>query len=202
MPESCAPPAPELEVTDQDVLEAMQEMQGYLDITPGDFKELYLKAFAHARRRLLRSRKIKEIMSAPVLTARGDTPLPQVAEALAARGVSGLPVLDEAGQVVGVISQKDFLRLMQGTSQGSLMALVSRCMTGQGCLVGELRGGVASDIMSSPAVCLAPENTAAEAAELFSARCLHRAPVVDAQGALVGIVTRDDLLRPEGERRS
>jgi CBS domain-containing protein len=200
MAESCAP-GPELVVTDQDVLEAMQEIQGYLDITPGDFKELYLKAFAHARRRLFQARKIKEAMTRQVLTARPGDPLPQVAEAMAARGVSGAPVLNEAGKVIGVISEKDFLGLIQGGGEGSLMALISGCLGGRGCLVGHLQGKTAGDIMTSPAISLGPEASLAEAAELLAARGINRVPVVDGQGLLLGIVTRSDLLRPAGEMR-
>lgn len=201
MADNCAQPGLTPEVSDQDILEAMQEIQGYLDITPGDFKDLYLRAFAHARRRLFQARKIEEVMTTQVLTVRRDELLAQAAAALAARGVSGAPVVDEAGRVVGVISEKDFLGLMQGGAQGSLMALVAGCLGGGGCLVGHLRDKTAGDIMTAPAISLGPETSVAEAAELFAARGVNRAPVVDGQGLLLGIVTRGDLLCPAVGRR-
>jgi CBS domain-containing protein len=179
----------------------MQEIQGYLDITPGDFKEVYLKALAHARRRLYQLRKVKEVMTSQVLAMKPADPLPEVAAALAARGVSGAPVVDEAGRVAGVISEKDFLRLMYGGPKTSFMALVSGCLGGQGCLVSHLHGKTAGDIMTSPAISVGPETSVAEAAELFAAQNINRAPVVDAQGRLLGVVTRSDLLRPAEERR-
>ena len=45
---SCPP-----ELSDEDILEVMKSIEGYLDITPSDFREIYLKAYQQARRRLL-----------------------------------------------------------------------------------------------------------------------------------------------------
>ncbi|MCB2187708.1 MAG: CBS domain-containing protein [Deltaproteobacteria bacterium] len=195
MNEDRSPASLNLEVTDQDILEAMQEIQGYLDITPGDFKELYLKAFQHARKRFLNSRRAAEVMTTRVVTVADTTPLQEVAETMAAQGVAGVPVLDERGAVAGVISEKDFLALMQEGRGGTFMSVVAGCLSTRGCLVAHLRGKTAAEIMSAPAVCVGPEDTVGQMAELFTARGINRAPVVDPQGRLLGIVTRSDLLR-------
>ncbi len=51
---ACAP----LQISDDDIFSAMREISGYLDITPSDFKELYLKAYQHAISRLTRSVRV------------------------------------------------------------------------------------------------------------------------------------------------
>jgi CBS-domain-containing membrane protein len=102
-PEACAPGP--TEISDEDILKAMKEMEGYLDITPGDFKEIYLHAYEHALKRLLRAVPAKEVMSKAVAAVDVDTPLKDVAGIMASRGVSGVPVLDQNRAVVGVISE-------------------------------------------------------------------------------------------------
>jgi CBS-domain-containing membrane protein len=184
-----------LEVSDQDVLLAMQEFQGYLDITPGDFKELYIKAFHHALSRLGASRRAEEIMTSQVVWVGLDAPLPQVAQLMADRGVSGVPVLDQGQKIAGIISNRDFLRLMGGEQVHSLMGLAAQCLSSQGCLVSHLREHSAHDIMSAPAVCVGPEANLSQMAQLMSQHAVNRLPVVDAQGNLLGIVSRADLLR-------
>ena len=99
----------ELDLTDQDVYEAMKAIPGYLDITPGDFKELYRHAYRRALERLSRSVTAKDIMARDVSSVRPDTPLHEVADIMGRRGISGVPVVDAGGIVMGVISETDFL---------------------------------------------------------------------------------------------
>ena len=74
--EACVP----VDISDDDIYEAMKDISGYLDITPGDFKEVYLKAYRHAVLRLTRSVRVTEVMTKDVAAVSGDTPLEVVAE--------------------------------------------------------------------------------------------------------------------------
>ena len=65
-PESA--PTPGIEIKEEDILEAMRAIPGYLDITPGDFKEVYRLAFQHALERLSRAVTAAEIMTTDVVT--------------------------------------------------------------------------------------------------------------------------------------
>ena len=56
-----------IELKDEDIYEAMQDIPGYLDITPGDFKEVYRLAFQHALERLSREVTAAEIMTTDVV---------------------------------------------------------------------------------------------------------------------------------------
>ena len=87
-------PTPGIEIKDEDILEAMRAIPGYLDITPGDFKEVYRLAFQHALERLSRAVTAAEIMTTDVVAVNPDTPVAEVAAAMGRRGVSGVPVVD------------------------------------------------------------------------------------------------------------
>ena len=72
--------------------------------------------------------KATDIMSAPVHVVRRDTDLIAAATLLAENGIAGAPVTDPAGRIVGVISEKDFLRRMGAGRSGSFMQVVARCL--------------------------------------------------------------------------
>jgi CBS domain-containing membrane protein len=196
--EACVP----VDISDDDIFEAMSDIPGYLDITPGDFKEVYLKAYQHALRRLARSILTESVMNREVVFVREDTPLKEVAELMAYRKVSGVPVLDDKGRVVGVISEKDFLAVMGAEQADRFMMVIAQCLLGKGCLAAPNRARFAKDIMTSPAVTVKPETPILEVADIFTRKKVNRAPVVDAEGRMVGIVSRADVLKssffPEG----
>ena len=90
-----------VDITDEDVYDAMKEIPGYLDITPGDFKEVYRQAYRRAVERLRRSVKAKDVMTREVIFVDINTPMKEVAQTLGSHGISGLPVVDLEGMVVG-----------------------------------------------------------------------------------------------------
>ena len=184
-----------IDLKDEDIYEAMKSIPGYLDITPGDFKEVYHLAYAHALERLSRAVTAREIMTREVVSVRPDTPLAEVAEAMGSRGISGVPVVDDAGRVVGVISEKDFLTHLGVAEPKNFMTLVASCLQSQGCVALPIKKRLAADLMSSPAVTVGPETSVKEIAALFTAKGINRVPVTDPDGRLLGIVTRGDLVK-------
>lgn len=188
---------PVLSISDDDVMLAMKDIPGYLDVTPGDLKEIFRYAYRHAFDRIRRSVRASDIMSTKVIFAREDTPLAGVAELMAASGVSGIPVLDEDGKVAGMISEKDFLHHMAGEKTSRFMSIITICMNTKGCTVSPLRNKTAADIMNSPAVTVSEETTAFEIAELFNSKGINRVPVIDSSGRLAGIVSRTDLIKAQ-----
>lgn len=184
-----------VDLSDKDIFDAMTEIPGYLDITPGDFKEVYLKAYQHALARLTRSVKVEEIMTAEVASVFRKTPIQEVAELMARRRVSGVPVLDDENSVVGVISERDFLRTMGGEQAGTFMDVVADCLRGGSCLAAPMRVQCAEDIMSAPALTVTPDTPLTEVAHIMANRKINRVPVVDAAGRLIGIASRADLVR-------
>jgi CBS domain-containing membrane protein len=188
-------PRAKIDLNEEDIVAAMQEIPGYLDITPGDFKEIYALAFQHALERLKREVTVAEIMTWEVVAVKPYTPLAEVAGAMGVRGVSGVPVVDDSDRVVGVVSEKDFLRRMGVEDSQNFMTLVASCLRSKGCVALPIKKQTAGDLMSAPAVTVTPETRVRDLAELFAARHINRAPVTNAEGQLVGIVTRGDLVK-------
>lgn len=135
-------------------------------------------------------------MASPVVTVRRETPLKDVARLLINHGVSGVPVVDDAGAVVGVVSEGDFLVKEQGAGEihhRRLARLFGESSEARAQLE-KVEARTAGEAMTSPAITVAPGNAIRDAAALMTRRSVNRLPVVDG-GRLVGIVTRADLLR-------
>ena len=186
--------SPRIELSDEDIYEAMKDIKGYLDVTPADLKEIYKFAYTHAFNRLTTSIRAKDIMTREVHSVVRTTPLSEVAVVMAAQGISGLPVLEENGKVSGVISEKDFLAIMGAKDRKHFMAVVAECLKG-GCVALPIREKNAGDLMSSPPITVGESATLTEIATLFAKRNINRVPVIDGEGKLIGIVSRADVVR-------
>lgn len=183
-----------IELSDQDIYDAMKKIPGYLDITPGDFKEIYMLAFQHAKDRLTRSTKAKDVMTREVVYVSPETPLKDVAVSMADHGISGVPVVDGGHEVVGIVSEKDFLSHLGTTGRRSFMGVVAECLEGTGCLAVSILKQKAGDIMTSPAVTVGEDTPILEIADTFGRLKINRVPVVDQDRRLVGILSRADVL--------
>jgi CBS domain-containing membrane protein len=194
-----AKPAPSptagIEIKDEDILEAMRAIPGYLDITPGDFKEVYRLAFQHALERLSRAVTAAEIMTTDVVTVKPDTPVAEVAAAMGRRGVSGVPVVDAGQKVVGVVSEKDFLTRMGVQDAKNFMSLVATCLMTKGCVALPSECALAGDLMNSPAVTVAPNTPVKDIARLLTQKSINRVAVTDPAGRLLGLVSRGDIVK-------
>ncbi len=189
-------PALPPEISDDDVYAAMKEIEGYLDITPGDFKILYGLAYRHAVSRLAQSVRARDVMTRDVVSVHRDTPLTEVARIMALRRISGVPVLDAEERVTGVISEKDFVSHLCGNgSLRSFMEMVASCLSTNGCLSLPMRHQQAQDIMTRPAVTVREEATLSEIAGLMAEKRINRVPVTDEDGRLVGVVARADIVQ-------
>jgi CBS domain-containing protein len=132
-------------------------------------------------------------MTRDVATVALEASLKDVARLLIARGISGLPVVGDDGEVVGVVSEADVLAKERPAPEevGALARLVHRADP-----VAEAKGAArtAGEAMTSPAITIEPFWTIPTAAQIMLDHRINRLPVVH-QGRLVGIVTRADLVR-------
>jgi CBS domain-containing membrane protein len=188
-------PTPGIEIKEEDILEAMRAIPGYLDITPGDFKEVYRLAFTHALERLSRAVTAAEIMTTGVVTVAPDTPVAEVAAAMGRRGVSGVPVVDAGQKVVGVISEKDFLTRMGVPDAKNFMSLVAGCLKTRGCTALPIEYALARDLMNSPAITVAPDTPVKNIALLLTQKSINRVAVTGPDGRLLGLVSRGDIVK-------
>ncbi|WP_063775178.1 CBS domain-containing protein [Streptacidiphilus anmyonensis] len=137
------------------------------------------------------SRTVRDVMTADVVTATGRTPFKELARLMDEHRISALPVIDGARHVLGIVSEADLLLKEAGRRQklGMRGALLDPDQAAR------LTALVADDLMTAPAVTVGPEETVAGAARIMVRRGVKRLPVVDEDQALLGIVSRADVLR-------
>ena len=184
-----------IDISDDDILEAMKEIEGYIDITPGDFKELYTFACNHAADRIIHSVKASDIMTKEVIFVERNTSLKEVAKRMASHVISGVPVIGNEGKVSGVISEKDFLSHMGNKDTMSFMAIITQCLSNKECLAMPIHKKKAEDIMSSPAITVNETTSVFEIMNIFAENNINRVPVLSQEMKLVGIVSRADILQ-------
>lgn len=140
--------------------------------------------------------KARDVMTRLVLSVAPEAPLREVAALLLERRISGVPVLDAAGRVVGVVSEGDFLRRPEIETDLAgprwLRLLTSPDQQARDYI--KTHGRTAADVMSAPAVTVAADAPLGAVARLMSSKGIKRLPVLEEE-RLVGIVTRADLLR-------
>ena len=136
---------------------------------------------------------VKDVMTTQVISVTKDASFRTMAAAMREHRVSAFPVVDEAGKVIGVVSEADMLakQALDSEPQGmpGMIAGLLRRREHQ-----KARGTTAGDLMTSPAVTVTPDDTIERAARLMYTRKVKRLPVVDANGHLVGIIGRADLV--------
>jgi CBS domain-containing protein len=129
-----------------------------------------------------------------VVSVRADTGYKEIASLLADRQISAVPVLDDTSHVLGIVSEADLLAkeslLEDGESRVPLFVGARTRATRT-----KAAGRSAADLMTSPAITIGPDEDVVQAARLMESRRVKRLPVADAQGRLLGIVSRRDVLR-------
>ena len=182
-------------VTNEDIIQAMKKISGYLDITPSDFMEVYQVAYTHAFERLTSSIKAQDIMTKKVIAIDEDTSPIDTVKLMARHNISGLPVLNKKNKVSGIISEKDFLKQMNTLKQPSFMNVILQCLESKGCIALDLKKLSARDIMSSPPITIEMNTPVLEVTNLFESHNINRVPVLDKHLNLAGIIARSDLVQ-------
>ena len=137
-----------------------------------------------------------QIMTQNVITIRPEGTIADAAKMMLQHHISGLPVVDEAGELRGIISQGDFLRRVEiGTQKRRGRWL--RILVGPGKAASEYvheRGRKVSEIMTTTLRTVSRDASLGEIVELMEKNNIKRVPVVD-EDRLVGIVTRSNLMQ-------
>jgi len=141
--------------------------------------------------------------SSSAFSVRESLSFKELAARIRESGASALPVLDAAGRVIGVVSEADLLAKEALLCTPHALGLVSGIAHRRDRR--KAAGVTAGDLMTSPAVTVAPDDTIESATRLMYDRGFERLPVVDAVGRLLGTVSRADALavfdRPDEEIR-
>jgi CBS domain-containing protein len=135
------------------------------------------------------SRTVQEIMTTRVIWVKKDATFREMAVALHEHRVSAFPVVDDDRKVIGVVSEADLLtKEALDDEPGVLAGMLHRRDQAKA------RGVTAGELMTAAVVAVRPQDTVEHAAKLMYDRRVKRLPVTDADGHLVGIVSRADVL--------
>ena len=143
--------------------------------------------------------KAKDIMSRQLITVNTGTTVKELAEVLVRHRISGTPVVDDQGKLVGVVSQSDLVALHKIPHLPRSVTLFDWViyLEDTGRLEHELEkmaGVDVGDIMTSEPETVAPESSLEETATIMSEKGVHTIPVLDGD-RLVGVVGKLDIVR-------
>ncbi len=190
---SDASPLERLGISNQDLHNALENFNAYLDITEEDLAKIYTSAQANAYTRKFSELRCKDIMSVDVKTVEFGTELEDAWALLRFHKVSILPVVDRAQRVIGVISLVDFLkRANLKTYENFSEKLVTFIRRTHDNFANKPES--VGQIMASPAFTVNEEEYIAAIVPLLSDEGLHHVPVVNAERRLVGIIAQSDLI--------
>ena len=139
-------------------------------------------------------------MTRDPIVVKPETSLTDVIKILAERRISGLPVTNAAGKLVGVISETDLMWRESGVEPPPYIMLLDSViyLENPNRYERELHkalGQTVGEVMTANPMTIAPEKPLREAAHLMSQRKTNRLPVVDSDGQVLGILTRGDIVR-------
>ena len=138
-----------------------------------------------------------QIMTRKLLTVKADTTIVEAARLMLQHHISGLPVVDDTGGLIGIVSEGDFMRRSEIGTQTPRIRWLDFLMGPGKSAVDFVRehGRKVGEIMTQDDLCTVTEDTPLEdLVRLMERKNVKRVPVVR-NAALVGIVTRTDLLR-------
>ncbi len=147
------------------------------------------------------AKTVADVMNRDIVTVKPETPINDAIHLLAERKISGLPVVNDEGKLVGVLSESDLMWRESGvTPPAYIMVLDSVIyLENPARYERELHkalGQTVKEVMTEKSITtIRPDQPLAKAAQLLLHRDIRRLPVVDEQNRLVGILTRGDVMR-------
>ena len=135
---------------------------------------------------------VKDVMTSRVIWVERDAPFGAVAAAFHKYRVGAFPVLDDAGRLVGVVSEADLLAKLALDGEEHLPRSIGGILHHQ--QLDKARATTAAELMTALPVTVSPDDTVEQAARLMFQRRVRHLPVVDADYRLAGIISRADVL--------
>ena len=146
--------------------------------------------------------KARDVMVSPVITVKPSSSVRDVAKIFLDRRISAVPVVDEQGKLVGIVSESDLMhRAEAGTERKRSWWLQG--FTGDETLAAEYVKAHArkvADIMTRQVIFAAPDMPLYEIANMLESNSIKRVPIVK-DGQVVGIVSRANLIQAVASSR-
>ncbi len=142
----------------------------------------------------------REIMTKNVITVRPEDDVEKVARLLVEHQVSGLPVVDGEGKVVGIITEGDLVVQEKKVKAPAYSIILGGVIYLESLnkFFEQLKRTIAEQVdglMTSKVHTVGPDSTVQEIATIMAEKGVNRLPVVDEAGKLLGIVTRQDVIK-------
>ncbi len=140
--------------------------------------------------------KIRDVMHSPVLSLPFDTSYEDAARFLFENDITGAPVTNDAGDVIGIISEKDLYRVLYPYYRSFYETPeLYTDFESREAKVDEIKRNPIERFMTREVVTARPEDPIMKVGGIMIARGIHRMPVLDEAGTMIGIVTRRDIYR-------
>jgi CBS domain-containing protein/mannitol/fructose-specific phosphotransferase system IIA component (Ntr-type) len=130
---------------------------------------------------------VREIMTERPRTVRQDTPLRIAARDMVRAAIGGLPVVDDADQVIGILGERELMRSL-------LHVYLQQGRSGRATPTNGIGDLTVRDAMTRQVLCVSPEQPLAEVSSIMANKDVDSVPVVH-EGRLVGLITRNDIVR-------
>ncbi len=147
------------------------------------------------------SATVADVMTREPIVVHPETALSEAVKLIAERRISGLPVVDQAGKLVGIISETDLMWREKGVTPPAYFMILDSVifLENPAKYEEELHkalGQTVGEVMTRKnLVTVTPEKTVREAAQLLYERKVHRLPVINDAEQVIGILTRGDVVR-------
>lgn len=143
---------------------------------------------------------VADIMTRDPIVVRPETSLHEAIQLLAEKRISGLPVVDDAGKLIGTISETDLMWQETGVTPPAYFMFLDSVIFLKNPAQYErdlhkALGQTVGEVMSKDAITVAPDKPLRDAAQLMHDRKAQRLLVVDANSKVIGILTRGDIVR-------
>jgi len=178
------------ELIDADILDAMQHIPGYLDITTEDFRTIYQLAHRHALQRLFTGLAVNRLMRKDVLPLHQEMTLAKAVRQVAASGYESLPVVDNDQHVVGMLTETDLMEYLQVKD---FITLLLQLLEGSFEVTQNFHQTSVSTVMTRQIVSISQDAGFMNIRAAFGKHHGRSMPVIATDGKLSGLLLRRDF---------
>ena len=146
------------------------------------------------------TKTVADVMTRNPILVKSQTSLREAIKILAEKHISGLPVVDDPGGLVGVISETDLMWQETGVDPPPYIMILDSVIYLQNPArydkeVHKALGQTVGEVMSKKPISIKPNQSIKEAAHLMHEKNIRRLPVIDTKDRVIGILTRGDIIR-------
>ena len=148
------------------------------------------------------TKTVADVMTPDPITVKPQTHLNEAIKLIADKRISGMPVVDDGGKLVGVISETDLMWQETGVDPPPYIMFLDSVIYLQNPAryekeIHKALGQTVGEVMTDKAISIKPHQSLREAAHLMHEKNIRRLPVIDEDndGQVIGIITRGDIIR-------